>query len=62
MGSQRMVELVRKYGDDRFIVDRSADWSVTGPLSVPKTAKLRLDQGVDPEVVRKVTWQNAIDA
>lgn len=62
MGSQRMVELVKKYGEERIIVDSSADWGVSDPLSVPKTAKLMLEQGVDPEVVRKVTWQNAIDA
>ena len=62
MGSQRMVELVKKYGPERIIVDSSADWGVSDPLSVPKTAALMLEQGVDLETVRKVTWQNAIDA
>lgn len=62
MGSQRMVELVKKYGAERIIVDSSADWGVSDPLSVPKTAALMLEQGVDMETVRRVTWQNAIDA
>ncbi|MCP3916986.1 MAG: hydrolase TatD [bacterium] len=62
MGSQRMVELVKKYGPERIIVDSSADWGVSDALSVPRTAKLMLEQGVDAEAVTKVTWQNALDA
>ncbi|MCY3002387.1 MAG: TatD family hydrolase [Planctomycetota bacterium] len=62
MGSERMVELVRKYGPERIIVDSSADWGISDPLSVPKTAKLMLERGIDPAWVEKVTWQNALDA
>jgi predicted metal-dependent TIM-barrel fold hydrolase len=62
MGSERMVELVRKYGPERLIVDSSADWGVSDPLGVPRTAKLMLERGVDPAWVEKVTWQNALDA
>ncbi len=62
MGSARMVELVKQYGPERIIVDSSADWGVSDPLSVPKTAKLMLDSGIDAEAVRLVTWQNALDA
>src|SRR6185503_15193158 len=43
MGSERMVEVVRKYGPERIIVDSSADWGVSDPLSVPKTAKMMLE-------------------
>ena len=62
MGSERMVELVQKYGLERMIVDSSADWGVSDPLSVPKTAKLMLERGVSKEDVEKTTWQNALDA
>jgi predicted metal-dependent TIM-barrel fold hydrolase len=62
MGSERMVELVKKYGPERIIVDSSADWGVSDPLSVPKTAALMLERGVDPEAIEKTTWQNALDA
>ena len=62
MGSQRMVEIVKKYGPERIIVDSSADWGVSDPLSVPKTAKLMLDCGIDAAHVEAVTWQNALDA
>ncbi len=62
MGSERMVELVKKYGSKQMIVDSSADWGVSDPLSVPKTAKLMIERGVPEEDVVKTTWQNALDA
>jgi predicted metal-dependent TIM-barrel fold hydrolase len=62
MGSERMVEIVKKYGPERIIVDSSADWGISDPLSVPKTAKLMLERGVSKEWVEQTTFQNAIDA
>ncbi len=62
MGSERMVEIVKKYGPERIIVDSSADWGISDPLSVPKTAKLMLERGVSKEWIEKTTFQNAIDA
>jgi hypothetical protein len=62
MGSERMAEIVKRYGPERIIVDSSADWGVSDPLSVPRTAKLMLERGIDEATVEKVTWQNALDA
>ena len=62
MGSERMVEIVKKYGPERVIVDSSADWGVSDPLSVPKTAKLMLERGLTQQAVELTTWQNALDA
>jgi hypothetical protein len=62
MGSERMVEIVKRYGSERIIVDSSADWGVSDPLSVPRTAALMMERGIDPEIVEAVTWQNALDA
>ena len=62
MGSERMVDLVEQYGPERIIVDSSADWGVSDPLSVPKTAKLMLERGLDARTVELTTWQNALDA
>ncbi len=61
MGNERMVEVVRQYGPERIIVDSSADWGVSDPLSVPKTANLMLERGIPLEHVRKVCYQNALD-
>ena len=62
MGSQRMVEMVKQYGPERIIVDSSADWGVSDPLAVPRTAALMLEQGVDAGWVEQTCWQNALDA
>ncbi len=62
MGSERMVEVVRRYGSERVIVDSSADWGVSDPLAVPRTARLMLERGLPPADVERATWQNALDA
>ena len=40
MGNERMVEIARRYGSERIFIDSSADWGVSDPLAVPKTARL----------------------
>ena len=62
MGNARMVEIVRHYGCDRIIVDSSADWGVSDPLAVPKTAQLMLETGISAADVRAVCYQNALTA
>ncbi|MEM9485231.1 MAG: TatD family hydrolase [Cyanobacteria bacterium P01_F01_bin.116] len=60
MGNARMVEVVRHYGCERIIVDSSADWGVSDPLAVPKTAQLMLKQGIPEEHVRATCYENAL--
>lgn len=60
MGSDRMVAVVKQYGSERIIVDSSADWGVSDPLSVPKTANLMLKQGIPKEDVEKTCYYNAL--
>lgn len=62
MGNERMVAVVKKYGSTNIIVDSSADWGVSDPLAVPKTANLMLKMGVAREDVVKTCYQNALDA
>lgn len=62
MGNERMVEIVMKYGAERIIVDSACDWGISEPLGVPKTAKLALERGVPEGHVRKICYQNALDA
>ncbi|WP_031426602.1 TatD family hydrolase [Flavimarina sp. Hel_I_48] len=62
MGNDRMVEVVKKYGSKDIIVDSSADWGVSDPLAVPKTAALMLKKGISREDVIKTCYQNALDA
>ncbi|WP_299324307.1 TatD family hydrolase [uncultured Maribacter sp.] len=62
MGNERMVEVVKKYGSTDIIVDSSADWGVSDPLAVPKTASLMLKSGISKEHVIKTCYQNALNA
>lgn len=60
MGNERMVEVVRHYGSERIIVDSSADWGVSDPLAVPKTARLMLERGISEQDVTITCYQNAL--
>lgn len=62
MGNARMVEIVRQYGCDRIIVDSSADWGVSDPLAVPKTAQLMRERGIPEAHIRAVCYENALQA
>lgn len=62
MGNERMVEVVKQYGSERIIVDSSADWGVSDPLSVPKTAALMLEKGISKEDVHLTCYKNALTA
>lgn len=62
MGNERMVEIVRQYGSERIIVDSSADWGVSDPLAVPKTARLMLERGIDSRDVELTCYGNALAA
>jgi hypothetical protein len=62
MGNERMVELVRRHGPERIIVDSSADWGVSDPLAVPKTARLMIERGIAPAAVTATCYGNAVAA
>ena len=62
MGNERMAEIVKHYGTERIFIDSAADWGKSDPLGVPKTAQLMLNRGISEEDVKKVCYQNALDA
>lgn len=61
MGNERMVEIVKKYGSDKIIVNSSADWGISDPLSVPKTAALMREKGIAEAHIKKVCYSNALE-
>ncbi len=62
MGNERMVAIVKQYGTERIMINSAADWGISDPLAVPKTAALMKEQGISDEDIRLVTYQNAITA
>ncbi len=62
MGSERMVEIVRRYGPERILIDSACDWGVSDPLAVPRTAELLRRGGISEDAIRQVTYSNALAA
>lgn len=62
MGNERMVDIVKQFGPERIMVNSAADWGISDPLAVPKTAALMKLKGISDEAIRLVTFSNALDA
>ena len=62
MGNARMVDILADYGSERIMVDSACDWGISEPLAVAKTARLALERGISEEHVKRVCYQNALDA
>jgi predicted metal-dependent TIM-barrel fold hydrolase len=62
MGNERMVQVVKHYGPMNIMINSAADWGISDPLAVPKTAALMKQHGISDESIRLVTYQNAITA
>ncbi|MSP61920.1 MAG: hydrolase TatD, partial [Myxococcales bacterium] len=60
MDQARMVALVQQYGTDRIIVNSAADWGVSDPLKVPKTAALMRERGIAEAAIETIFWSNPI--
>ncbi|MCW3463075.1 TatD family hydrolase [Chitinophaga nivalis] len=62
MGNERMVAIVQQYGSERIMVNSAADWGISDPLAVPKTAALMHESGIDLNDIHLVTYSNAVTA
>lgn len=60
MDEPRMVALVKKYGPERILVNSAADWGISDPLKVPKTASLMIESGLAEAAVEAVCWKNPV--
>ncbi|MBY6264843.1 hydrolase TatD [Azospirillum sp. 412522] len=60
MDEPRMVGLVQAFGPERIMVNSSADWGISDPLKVPKTAQAMRDAGITEEAVATIVWRNPI--
>jgi predicted metal-dependent TIM-barrel fold hydrolase len=60
MDEPRMVALVKQYGSERMLVNSAADWGVSDPLKVPKTAQALRDAGVTEDTIEKICWKNPV--
>lgn len=61
MSEPRMVKLLQQYGLDKMVINSAADWGVSDPLKVPKTAQAMLESGFTPAQVEQVAFNNPIN-
>lgn len=58
MDEPRMVELVKRYGSERIIINSAADWGVSDPLKVPKTVARMREAGIPEATIETIVWSN----
>jgi predicted metal-dependent TIM-barrel fold hydrolase len=61
MDEARMVEVVKRYGTTRIIMNSACDWGRSDPLKVPKTAAAMRRAGFPDTEIERVVWHNPID-
>ena len=62
MDSERMVDVARQYGPERIFIDSSADWGISDPLAVPRTAQLMFERGIPQSTIEAICYGNALAA
>ncbi len=57
---QRVSAILREHGDERMIVNGSADWGVSDPLSLVKVVEFLQTDGHPPETIQKLVFEHAM--
>ncbi|WP_007027647.1 TatD family hydrolase [Saccharomonospora iraqiensis] len=60
MDEHRMVEILRRYGTDRVLVNSAADWGRSDPLKTYRTGQAMLAAGYSEAEVDTVLWNNPV--
>jgi predicted metal-dependent TIM-barrel fold hydrolase len=60
MTEARMVDLLKRYGLTRMIVNSAADWGKSDPLKVPKTAEAMRGAGFSSADIQQVLFENPV--
>jgi predicted metal-dependent TIM-barrel fold hydrolase len=60
MTEARMVELLKRYGLERMVVNSAADWGKSDPLKVPKTAEAMRSAGFSAAEIERVLFDNPV--
>ena len=61
MDAERMVAIVHQFGTERILVNSSADWGVSNPLSTSIVADLLRKDKVLEKDLQKIFWENPIE-
>ncbi|MEU6719161.1 TatD family hydrolase [Nonomuraea sp. NPDC046802] len=61
MSPPRMVEILRRHGLERVLINSAADWGVSDPLLTLETARAMLAAGFEEDDVERVMWHNPVE-
>ena len=56
---QRVSAMIHQYGSERIIVNGSADWGISDPLSLPKVVEFMKTDGHSPQTIGRLVRDNA---
>jgi uncharacterized protein len=57
---ERAVDMVEIYGPDRILINSSADWGPSDPLSVPKFISVMRSRGHSEKVIHQIVYENPL--
>jgi len=60
LSPERAVTIFKEFGTERMLVNSSADWGPSDPLSVPKLCVLMQQAGFDEDIVQRLVWDNPV--
>jgi predicted metal-dependent TIM-barrel fold hydrolase len=61
LSPSRAIDIIEKNGLEKIMINSSADWGVSDPLSVPKVAEEMKKRGFRTSDIEKVTFYNAFE-
>ncbi|HET8794728.1 MAG TPA: TatD family hydrolase [Nitrososphaeraceae archaeon] len=61
LSPKRAMDIIRKNGSERIMINSAADWGVSDPLSVPLVAREMRKEGFSKYDIEKVTLYNAYE-
>ena len=57
----RAVEILKRWGIERTLINSSADWGVSDPLTLPRMSRLLVENGFQAEQVEQLLYQNPLE-
>lgn len=57
---ERVSDIVRRFGSERTLVNGSADWGISDPLSLVKVVRFMAAEGHAENTIRNLVFQNAM--
>ena len=57
---RRVSDMIKQFGSERMIVNGSADWGVSDPLSLVKVVDYMSGDGHDEQTIQRIVFDNAM--